>query len=97
VVIVNTGRNIFEKRYPGRQFHVILSQCGWTRKRDLVGMRDAMNEKNMRVHTIEEIIADYCTGSKHRYQINPPFNGHPILLYYSVMANYLVTYILGDG
>jgi len=93
VVIVNTARNIMKKRYPGSQFHIILSRCGWNRKRDLVGMTDAMHEKNMRVHTIEEIIADYCKSSK-RYQIDPPFNGHPTPLYYSLMAKYLLTHIL---
>jgi len=93
LAIVNTARNIFEGRYPGSKFYIILSQCGWTSDPDFVGLTNALYEMEFRVHMVGNILPDYCQDQG-KYQINPPVDGHPTPLYYRLMAEYVIAHML---
>jgi len=91
--IVTAARNIFEIRYPGSEFHVIL--WGTKDNKDVIRTLERMLRKEkIRLHLIGDILPDF-TEHQLKYIISP-HDSHPNSLAYRLMAEYVVERILGE-
>jgi len=97
IEIVDKARKIFCNRYTGSKFYVLfwdVDIINWKieeiNKAVLKGLRD----KGIRVYLISEILKDY-NDNKLKYCISQ-YDGHPNKIAYQIIAEYVVTKILGQ-
>ena len=90
VAIVNSTRHIFETRYSGSQFHVIL----WPSENKKLSSKLAktIQKQDLRVHLITEILPQY-EKLRLDYAISP-YDAHPNPLAHEMIAEYVNNNIL---
>ena len=90
VAIVDQARSVFEREYPGSEFHVIFwPNSDWVVPESL----ERMDALGLSVHLISDVIPDYSAEDV-RYRI--PMDPHPNALAYSLVADYVIQEILDD-
>lgn len=91
VAIVQQARELFLRRYPGSEFHILLWGRSGTHDFDrlVAGLRAA----NFNLHLVSQILPDYDLDAA-RYELSP-HDAHPNAAAHDRIAAYIVTRILG--
>ena len=89
VAVVAAARTVFEQRYAGSQFHILLWDSGtWPYKQEVLRR---LEDRHLRVHLISAIIPD-VESNPARYILK--HDGHPNRLAYDRIAAYAVQTIV---
>ncbi len=86
--IVERSKAIFEKRYPGSEFHVLLWDAEDSHSCRLVR---GLEKRGITVHRISRIVPDVL---EEKYRI--PYDNHPTSLLYTELAEYIVETIVAE-
>ena len=87
IAIVDKANQLFQDRYPGIKFHVIL----WGPRQNYI--INHLKEKNIPVHPILKILPDH-NWKNSIYTLSPPYDNHPNALANERIADYVINHIL---
>lgn len=93
--IVDLSRRSLEAKYQGLEFHVILWDFSHQTDPTEVKIIEALKEAGIHLHLLSKIIPDY-TSHRERYILHPA-DGHPNKLTHDLLADYILTTIVGFG
>jgi len=89
--IVARSRNIIETRYPECEFNVIIWDSNSPKQSETVW--EGLSAIGIRVHRVSNIIPDLYQNQT-MYRIAPPYEPHPNLRTYELLADYVVSEII---
>jgi hypothetical protein len=88
VAIVDKSKKIFEERYPGSEFEVIL----WNDNETAEQILQKLQAKKIKVYLINDILPEHKQDPS-KYQLSK-YDKHPNLLANEMIANYVTKHIL---
>ncbi|MEJ2615282.1 MAG: hypothetical protein P8Z35_09995, partial [Ignavibacteriaceae bacterium] len=97
--IVITAKEIFEKQYPGGEFHIIFWDNIFNADEISQHLRwmkvlKFFREKGINIHLVSKILPDY-QNNKSKFRLSP-YDSHPSALAHKLIAEYVVRSILKE-